>query len=130
MACMQLSQIDCNLLLVLDAIYAEGSVTGAAAKLHLTQPAISHALARLRQLFGDPLFVRSGRTRVQPPLARALMAPLRRALRGLEVALNEVARFEPASASKHYVVGMRATFESVVLPPLLQRLARAAPGVS
>src|SRR5262249_61345148 len=107
MACMQLSQIDCNLLLVLDAIYAEGSVTGAATKLHLTQPAISHALARLRQLFQDPLFVRSGRTLVQTPLARGLMGPLRRAPRGLEVALHEGAGFEPATAQKAVGLGLR-----------------------
>lgn len=126
---MQLHQIDLNLLLVLDAIYSEGSITGAGAKLHLTQPAISHALSRLRHLLQDPLFVRAGRTMVQTPLARALMEPLRRALRGLEVALNEVARFEPATANKHFTVGLRDTFESVVLPPLMQRVARAAPNV-
>src|SRR6266568_1218060 len=111
---MQLHQIDLNLLLVLDAIYSEGSITGAGAKLHLTQPAISHALSRLRHLLQDPLFVRAGRTMVQTPLARALM---------------EVARFEPATANKHFTVGLRDTFESVVLPPLMQRVARAAPNV-
>ena len=126
---MQLHHIDLNLLQVLDAIYSEGSITGAGVKLHLTQPAISHALSRLRHLLQDPLFVRAGRTMVQTPLARALMEPLRRALRGLEVALNEVARFEPATATKHFTVGLRDTFESLLLPPLMQRVARTAPNV-
>lgn len=126
---MQLHQIDLNLLLVLDAIYAEGSITGAGARLHLTQPAVSHALARLRDLLGDPLFVRSGRHMVQTPLARALMEPLRRALRGLEIALTEAARFEPATARQRFTIGLRDTFEPLVLPPLMRRVARAAPNV-
>ena len=126
---MQLHDIDLNLLLVLEAIYSEGSITGAGTKLHLTQPAVSHALARLRDLLGDPLFVREGRSMVQTSLARALMEPLRRALRGLEIALNEVARFDPRDASKSFTVGLRDTFEPQVLPPLMHRVARAAPRV-
>jgi len=126
---MQLHQIDLNLLLVLEAIYTEGSITAAGIKLHLTQPAVSHALSRLRDLLQDPLFVREGRTMVQTSLARALMEPLRRALRGLEIALNEVARFEPTTASKQFTVGLRDTFEPLVLPALMQRVTRAAPRV-
>ncbi|MDE0855273.1 MAG: LysR family transcriptional regulator, partial [Nevskia sp.] len=57
---MHLNRVDLNLLVVLDAIYTEGGITKAARKLHLTQPAISHALSRLREMFGDPLFERQG----------------------------------------------------------------------
>ena len=59
---MNLRQLDLNLLVVLDAIYSEGGITAAARRLHLTQPAVTHALNRLRQHFGDPLFVREGRS--------------------------------------------------------------------
>jgi len=76
-------RLDLNLLVVLDAIHGEGGVSRAAAKLNLTQPAISHALARLREAFGDPLFVRQGRVLVPTPLTRGLIEPLRRSLGGL-----------------------------------------------
>lgn len=80
---MHLSRIDLNLFTVFVAIYTEGSVTRASQQLNLTQPAISHALNRLRQLFNDPLFVRQGQTMVSTPLARNIIEPVRLALRGL-----------------------------------------------
>ncbi|HUP93087.1 MAG TPA: LysR family transcriptional regulator [Solimonas sp.] len=126
---MHLNRIDLNLLVVLNAIYTEGGITRAADKLHLTQPAISHSLARLRELFGDALFVREGRAMVPTPLARKLIEPLRRSLRGLEVALNEVESFDPATSDKRFTLGVRDLLESTLLPPLMQRLAKGAPGV-
>lgn len=127
---MQLQRIDLNLLVVLDAIYGEGGITRAAAKLHLTQPAISHALGRLRQMFGDPLFVREGRSMIPTPLARRLIEPLRRSLRGLETALNEVERFDAPSSDRHFTIGLRDVLESTVLPPLMHGIRKQAPGVS
>jgi len=124
-----ISRIDLNLLVVLDAIYTEGGITRAAAKLHLTQPAISHSLGRLRDLFRDELFVREGRAMVPTPLARNLIDPVRRALRGLEVTLNELERFDPASTQKRFTLAVRDVFESTVLPPLLKRVSREAPSV-
>jgi len=124
-----ISRIDLNLLVVLDAIYTESGITRAADKLHLTQPAISHSLGRLRQLFGDELFVREGRTMVPTPLARNLIEPVRRALRGLEVTLNELERFDPASTQKRFNVAVRDVFEATVLPALLRRVGREAPAV-
>jgi DNA-binding transcriptional LysR family regulator len=124
-----ISRIDLNLLVVLDAIYTEGGITRAAAKLHLTQPAISHSLGRLRELFRDELFVREGRAMVPTPLARNLIDPVRRALRGLEVTLNELERFDPASTQKRFTLAVRDVFESTVLPPLLERVTREAPSV-
>ncbi|SFF56603.1 DNA-binding transcriptional regulator, LysR family [Fontimonas thermophila] len=126
---MHLHRIDLNLLVVLDAIFSEGGITKAGEKLHLTQPAISHALARMRELFGDPLFVREGRRMVPTPLARSLMQPVRRALHGLEVALNEAQRFDPATTQRHFTIGVRDVLEATVLPPLLARIATAAPSV-
>ncbi|MDD3761670.1 MAG: LysR family transcriptional regulator [Nevskiales bacterium] len=126
---MHLNRIDLNLLVVLDAIFTEGGITKAGEKLHLTQPAISHALGRLRELFGDPLFVREGRRMVPTPLARSLMQPIRRTLHNLEVTLNEVQRFEPATHPRHFTVAVRDVLEATVLPPLLSRVATQAPSV-
>lgn len=126
---MHISRIDLNLLVVLDAIYTEGGITRAAEKLHLTQPAISHSLGRLRDLFRDELFVREGRAMVPTPLARNLIEPVRRALRGLEVTLNELEAFDAATTRKRFNVAVRDVFEATVLPALLRRVTRAAPSV-
>jgi DNA-binding transcriptional LysR family regulator len=126
---MHISRIDLNLLVVLDAIYTEGGITRAAEKLHLTQPAISHSLGRLRELFKDELFAREGRAMVPTPLARNLIGPVRDALRKLEVTLNELEAFDPASTQKRFNIAVRDVFESTLLPPLLRRVGRAAPSV-
>ena len=126
---MHISRIDLNLLVVLDAIYTENGITKAADKLHLTQPAISHSLGRLRELFKDELFVREGRAMVPTPRARGLIEPVRRALRGLEATLNELEAFDPATTQKRFTVAVRDVFESTVLPPLLKRVHRSAPSI-
>ena len=77
-----LARVDLNLFVVFEAIYAEGGITRAARRLNLSQPALSHALARLRGLFGDALFARHGRAMAPTPLARPLIEPAREALRG------------------------------------------------
>lgn len=126
---MQLDRIDLNLFVVLDAIFSEGGITRASEKLHLTQPAVSHALNRLRRLFDDPLFVREGRGLVPTPLARGLIEPVRAALRGLEVTLGETREFDPASMRRRFTVGVRDVLEARLLPPLMRRIAREAPNV-
>lgn len=122
------TRIDLNLFAVLDAIYTEGGVTRAAEKLHLTQPAISHALARLRELFGDPLFLRRGHQLVPSPLTRTIIEPVRRSLRVLEFTLHETTHFDPGKTRKNFVLGLRDILESTVLPPLMQRVMETAPG--
>jgi DNA-binding transcriptional LysR family regulator len=124
---MHISRIDLNLFTVFDAIYEEGSVTRASQKLNLTQPAISHALGRLRLLFNDPLFVRQGHAMVSTPLARSLVEPVRRALRGLEVTLNGLDVFDPATTTKQFNLALRDVLEATVLPPLMQRVRQQAP---
>lgn len=126
---MQLDRIDLNLFVVLDAIFSEGGITRASEKLHLTQPAVSHALKRLRRLFDDPLFVREGRSLVPTPLARRLIEPVRAALRGLEVTLGDASRFDPASVQRRFTIGVRDVLEARLLPPLLRRIALEAPNV-
>ncbi|WP_449433197.1 LysR family transcriptional regulator [Pseudomonas putida] len=124
---MHISRVDLNLFTVFEAIYVEGSVTRASEKLNLTQPAISHALKRLRQVFDDPLFVRQGHSMVSTPLARTMIEPVRRALRGLEVTLNGLNQFDPTSMSKQFKLGLRDVLEATILPPLLNLVCTTAP---
>lgn len=124
-----LSRIDLNLLVVLDTILAEGGVGRAADKLHLTQPTISHALGRLRSLFGDPLFVRRGRTLAPTALARSLADPLRAALDSMSGVLAAAGRFDPRETAATFTVAMRDPMEQAILPALARRLERAVPGV-
>jgi DNA-binding transcriptional LysR family regulator len=90
--------VDLNLLVVLEAIVSAGGVTAASPRLHLTQPAVSHALARLRTLFDDPLLVRQGHALMPTPLTRRLIEPLRQRLRGLTDLLDGAGRFDPSTA--------------------------------
>jgi DNA-binding transcriptional LysR family regulator len=122
-----INRIDLNLLIVLEAIYTEGGITRAAEKLHLTQPAISHALGRLREIFSDPLFEREGRTMVPTALMRNLIEPLRRSLRGLQVMLNEIEQFDPKITRKTFTIGVRDVLEATLLPPLTRAICDRAP---
>ena len=125
-----LSRVDLNLFVVFDAIYTEGGITRASKQLSLTQPAISHALGRLRDLFDDPLFLRQGKTMIPTPLARVMIDPVRQALQGFEATLKRVDRFDPATARKHFTVGMRDVRELNLLPNLLRTVTRTAPFIA
>jgi DNA-binding transcriptional LysR family regulator len=120
---------DLNLLPALDALLAEGSVTGAARRLGLTQSAVSRSLGRLRELFGDELFVRSGRGITPTRLAAELAGPLRKALADVEALLAQRGRFEPATARRTFRVAAVDYAQVVVLAPLCARIADEAPGV-
>ncbi len=122
-------RVDLNLLQVLEAIHDEGGVTRAAERLNLGQSAISHSLARLRLLFGDPLFARDGRRLVATPLTRALIGPLRHGLQSLDQLVTGAGRFDPARAEAQYTISLRDPTETLMLPPIMSRIARAAPGV-
>src|SRR5829696_1934802 len=124
-----LSRIDLNLLVVLDAIVAEGGVSRAAERLNLTQPAVSHALARLRELFDDPLFVREGRTLVPTVLTKRLVEPLRQSLQALGTLIEKGESFDPAQTRTGFTVSMRDPMEVLILPRMMRRLSREAPGI-
>jgi DNA-binding transcriptional LysR family regulator len=124
-----LSRIDLNLLVVLEAIVAEGGVSRAAVRLNLTQPAVSHALARLRLQFDDPLFVRQGRTLVPTARTRRLVEPLRQSLGALGRLLEPGQGFDPASSEMSFTVAMRDPTEVLLLPALMRRVAGEAPGI-
>jgi DNA-binding transcriptional LysR family regulator len=126
---MHLSKVDLNLFVVFDTIYAEAGITRASQRLNLSQPAISHALGRLRRMFDDPLFTRHGHVMTPTPLARQIVEPIRQSLRQLEVTLSKVDRFDPAGAAKRFTVGMRDVLESAVLPRLMRDIAKTAPRV-
>jgi DNA-binding transcriptional LysR family regulator len=104
---MHLSRIDLNLLVVFDTVFTEGSITAASRKLSLSQPAVSHALARLRDVFGEPLFERQGRGIAPTPLARSIAGPVREALGAMERTFGQAAGFEPTTAERHFRIGLR-----------------------
>lgn len=126
---MDIRKLDLNLLVALEAIHAEGSLTRAAQRLHLSQPALSHALARLREALDDPLFLRQGNRMVPTPRTQRLMGPLHEALGLIGDAVQEGARFDPATARQEFRLGLRDVFEATTLPALLGVIAREAPGV-
>lgn len=126
---MNMMDLDLNLLRVFDAIAIEGSVTVAGERIGLSQPAMSNALARLRTLFGDPLFVRTPRGMRPTPFAQRLAQPVREALRLIQGALQQHAGFEPRSSTNTFRFYMSDIGEMVFLPGLLERVKRDAPGV-
>lgn len=127
---MHIYRTDLNLLVVFDCIYSQGSVTRAAEILHLTQPTVSHSLARLRDRIGDPLFIRNGQKLVPTATAHKLIHPVRQALQLLETSLADLEGFDPASAHNRFTVGMRPLMESAFFLPLMQEVSGRAPGVS
>jgi len=126
---MNVHDIDLNLLRVFDAVLREKGVTPAAARLGLTQPAVSNALARLRKRLGDPLFVRTPRGVDATPFARELAEPVRHALALLESALSHGPGFDPATATRAFRFYMSDLGQIEFLPPLMERVQHDAPGV-
>jgi DNA-binding transcriptional LysR family regulator len=123
---MNLAALDLNLLVALDALLSEGSVSRAALKIGLSQPAASHALARLREIVGDPLLVRVGARMELTPRARALRAPLAQTLeqvRGLFVA----DAFDPKTSSRRFALMIPDVVGDLLMPTLVERIAAAAP---
>ncbi|MDE1914542.1 MAG: LysR family transcriptional regulator [Sphingomonadales bacterium] len=125
---MRLSRFDLNLLVVFEAMMEERSVSRAADRLALSQPAASNALGRLRALLGDPLFVRTPSG--MEPTARALQlaTPVRRALEDFAQAL-EPADFSPATASRVFRLALNNHAALVLAAPILRACAIEAPGI-
>lgn len=123
-----MSQLDLNLLTVFDALVEQRSVTKAAQQLNLTQSAISHALRRLRETIGDPLFVRAGgelqltvRARGMAPGVRDALVRLRQAMMPLE--------FDPSTAHRAFTIAAGSYFCTMLVPKLIARVRAIAPGV-
>lgn len=124
------SAIDLNLLVALQALLKERSVTRAAEVVGLSQPAMSHALKRLREEFGDPLLVRSGRGMVLTPRGEELLEPLGKALREVECLFHPPREFVAAQSEQTFVIGANDYAQFVILPRLLECLSELAPGIN
>lgn len=124
-----LRRVDLNLLIVFETLMHERSVTRAAEKLFLGQPAISAALSRLRGLFDDPLFVRTGRSMEPTARATEIFALLSPALDSISTAVSRASEFDPATSTSVFRIGLSDDVEFALLPTLLKRLRSEAPGI-
>lgn len=125
----RLGALDLNLLVVFDAIMMERSVTRAGQRLGLSQPAISHALTRLRHMLRDDLFVRSPNGMMPTPRAEQLATPIKIALDGLQQSLEPV-QFEPSKAATTFRIAVDNYAAIVLVAPIAALVARNAPGVT
>jgi DNA-binding transcriptional LysR family regulator len=119
---------DLNLLIVFDAVMQERSVTRAGSRIGLSQPAMSHALNRLRYMLKDELFVRTPDGMAPTPRAEALAQPLRHALSEMQLAL-EPAEFDPTTADRRFALAVNNYSAVVLAPPLVAAVSAAAPAV-
>lgn len=126
----KLATYDLNLLVILDQLLIERSLTRVAQRLNRTQSAISHSLARLRAVFDDPLFVRTGEGLVPTVRAEALAPQVRAVMRQTQSLFLPVRAFDPKRDEATINIVMSDYAQFMVLPPLLQRLSLEAPGVT
>lgn len=122
-----LSRLDLNLLVTLDALLAENNVTRAARRLNLSQPAVSLQLARLREALGDPLLLPGPRGMRPTARAESLREPLRAALQALRHAVDGGAGFDPAAATQRWHIAASDYTQMTVLLPIIPLLRREAP---
>lgn len=127
---MELKDVDLNLLVVFDQLLTERSVSKVAANLGLSQPAVSNALARLRKLTGDAMFLRTTKGMEPTPFAQQLAEPIAYALGMIHSAVNQRTSFAPATAKRKFTVGMTDIGEIDLLPKLMEELVKVAPGVT
>jgi DNA-binding transcriptional LysR family regulator len=127
---MDLKDVDLNLLVVFNQLLAERSVSKVAERLGLSQPAASNALARLRKLTGDTLFLRTAAGMEPTPFAQQLAEPIAQALGLIHSAINQRTSFDAATARRAFTVGMTDIGEIYFLPTLMEELAREAPGLT
>ena len=126
---MHLREVDANLLVTLDALLVDASVTRAAARLGRSASAISHALAKLREIFGDELFVRAGQKLVPTAKAMELAPTVHVILAGMESLLRPNKPFDPSETSRDFSVAAGEAGELILVQPLRQGLQRLAPSV-
>ncbi len=127
---MHFKGLDLNLLVVLDALLAEKSITRAAERIYLSQSATSGALARLREFFGDELLTQFGHKMLLTPRAEALIDPLRNMLMRAEEIISRSPAFDPGTSTHNFKLMMSDYVAAVLMPEFLQRLQELAPGVT
>ncbi|WP_320110052.1 LysR family transcriptional regulator [Pseudomonas mediterranea] len=125
-----LRRADINLLVVFETLMHERNVSRVGEKLFLGQPTISSALARLRLMFDDPLFIRSGRLMEPTSRAQEIFSNLSPALDGIAAALSRCQAFDPGTSEATFHVGLSDDVEYALLPDLLRRLRVEAPGTT
>src|SRR5579883_2295229 len=119
---MHFRNLDLNLLVALDALLAERNITQAGKRLHLTQSAMSGALARLREYFGDELLAQVGRKMVPTPLGKSLTEPVRNALHNIQATIATKTRFDPATSKRHFKFMMSDYVATVLMSAALPRI--------
>ena len=124
-----LRHVDLNLLVTFQRLLEKRNISAVARRLDVSQPAVSNALRRLREAFGDELFVRTGQGMLPTPRAQSLAGPVGEALAILERVLDAPPGFEPDSSSRRFCIAMSDVGEIHFMPLLMELCARHAPGV-
>jgi len=127
---MHLRELDANLIVILDALLLEASVTKAAERLGRSPSAVSHALARLREIFDDPLFVRAGQRLVPTSRATQIAPTVHIIVSGLEGLLHRQNLFDPGQQQRAFTIGCRDVCELSLLPGFRSTLSELAPGIT
>lgn len=124
-----MSPLDARLLSVFDEVFKSRSVSRTAETLNMGQPAVSIALGKLRELFGDPLFVRTAGGMEPTPLAESLIESVREALQALDRVLGQRTEFDPSESSRCFRICMTDISQLVIMPGLWRRLREVAPRI-
>jgi DNA-binding transcriptional LysR family regulator len=127
---MNIRQLDLNLLKVLEAVFDEQRTTLAAARLGMSQPAVSHALNKLRTALGDSLFVREGNRMLPTPYAESIREPVKRVLQIISSEIAADHTFDPKTTHRRFTISTSDIGELVFLPQLLSALATEAPNAT
>jgi DNA-binding transcriptional LysR family regulator len=122
-------EMDLNLLVVFEEVFRERKISSAAKRLHLTQSAVSNALARLRRTFGDELFVRTALGMQPTPFAEQLAEPIAAALANVTQALNRPEQFSPIASERQFTIAMTDVGEVYFMPPLIEQCRELAPHI-
>ena len=127
---MKLSDIDLNLFVVFDAIYTEGNLTRAGEIIGITQPAVSNSLSRLRNLFDDPLFVRTAEGMVPTPMAQNIIGSVRQALGLIRSSVQDSETFNPSVSEKRFRISTNDLSQAILLPRVFKLLKTIATEVA
>ena len=126
---MNLKETDLNLFIAFDVIYTEKNLTKAGQVLGITQPAVSNALSRLRELFGDDLFIRTSKGMIPTPVANQIIKDVRSALSLIQNTISETEKFDPSLAEMTFKISIGDSSEYRLLPLLIKELAEIAPKI-
>ena len=126
---MNLKETDLNLFIAFDVIYTEKNLTKAGQVLGITQPAVSNALSRLRELFGDDLFIRTSKGMIPTPVANQIIKDVRSALSLIQKTISETEKFDPSLAEMTFKISIGDSSEYRLLPLLIKELAEIAPKI-